>query len=427
MTNDILSLARIANSVYNNTLKTEGSFKPLDTFMPAKSVAGASVKWSFKDGIYKSTVPGKLAGQFKDTAVADVYLGTNADGDKTLAIAFRGTDGAAIDKVLGWGPQMKDGYYPLFQPFINAIKKYVAANDVSDVLVTGHSLGAAMVQYAMQDLKDTAATKYKAAIFGSPGAVDSGSTPDDRMIEFQYSDDAFAQLENAPLVDFDHQGQRVIMPLDSASTTKDDKKGFYEHEMSLYYKAIKNFSNLGSEAPDFLTDDSFDGGASKRIYAGSNLDDKLKGEGRGETLLGGDGKDSLKGLGGDDRVSGGKGNDWVNGGADNDTLLGGAGNDRFVFDQLGSDDADRILDFSIADDTIVLNNAVFAKLPDGNLAGHRFHIGAMAGDASDRIIYNSATGVLSYDADGSSAAIKAQVFATIDKGLALTAHDFLII
>ena len=50
----------------------------------------------------------------------------------------------------------------------------------------------------------------------------------------------------------------------------------------------------------------------------------------------------------------------------------------------------------------------------------------LAGDATDRIIYDSATGALNYDADGLGGADAVQ-FAKLQTGLSLTNADFFII
>ncbi|MFC3443391.1 beta strand repeat-containing protein [Sphingobium rhizovicinum] len=151
------------------------------------------------------------------------------------------------------------------------------------------------------------------------------------------------------------------------------------------------------------------------------------GNGRVNTLNGNDGNNSLWGLGGADRLNGGAGDDLLYGGLGADTLTGGVGSDRFVFDTaLGGDNVDRIVDFSGADDTILLDDAVFTGLAAGGLSTAAFHIGATAADASDRILYDSATGNLSYDADGNGAGA-AILFAQLGTGLALTQADFVVV
>ena len=136
----------------------------------------------------------------------------------------------------------------------------------------------------------------------------------------------------------------------------------------------------------------------------------------------------LTGNTGANTLDGGAGNDMLNGGVGKDMLTGGAGKDTFFFTAaLSAANSDKINDFSVADDTVRMENAVFAALKaTGTLAESAFYAGAAAHDASDRIIYNKATGALSYDADGKggTAAVR---FATLAKGLALTHADFMVV
>jgi Ca2+-binding RTX toxin-like protein len=124
----------------------------------------------------------------------------------------------------------------------------------------------------------------------------------------------------------------------------------------------------------------------------------------------------------------GAGNDSVYGAAGADILKGGTGLDRFYFDTaLGASNVDKILDFSVADDSIVLENSVFTGLAAGALASGAFRSGSAAVDADDRIVYNGATGALLFDADGSGAGAAVQ-FATLQSGLTLlAASDFTVI
>lgn len=151
-----------------------------------------------------------------------------------------------------------------------------------------------------------------------------------------------------------------------------------------------------------------------------------KGNGLNNKLIGNGGDNVLSGLAGNDVITGSGGDDTLNGGVGMDTLNGGAGADTFVFDRaLTPGNVDAINAFSVADDTIRLENSIFAGLAVGAMAASRFTIGAEAGDAGDRIIYDAATGALYFDADGTGAGAQLQ-FATLAAGLALTAADFVV-
>ncbi|WP_428429775.1 MJ1477/TM1410 family putative glycoside hydrolase [Pararhizobium sp.] len=155
-------------------------------------------------------------------------------------------------------------------------------------------------------------------------------------------------------------------------------------------------------------------------------DDKINGREGNDTLLGGAGNDRLWGGTGNDRISGGTGNDKLYGGAGKDTLTGGSGKDHFLFDtKLAAGNIDKLTDFSVADDLLLLDHTIFSKLPAGPLKASAFVIGSKAADAGDRIIYNSKTGDLFYDADGTGKGVAIQI-AQLTPGLKLTADDFLI-
>ena len=111
-----------------------------------------------------------------------------------------------------------------------------------------------------------------------------------------------------------------------------------------------------------------------------------------------------------------------------DILTGGAGADQFVFSTtLGADNVDTITDFQAGLDTIVLDASIFAAPGAGLGSGEfRANVGGIAKDANDFILYDTATGALSYDADGNGAGAAVQ-FAQLGTGLALTASGFLIL
>jgi Ca2+-binding RTX toxin-like protein len=128
-------------------------------------------------------------------------------------------------------------------------------------------------------------------------------------------------------------------------------------------------------------------------------------------------------------VRGNHGNNILNGADGRDDLFGRDGQDSFLFDTPlnAASNVDRIRDFNEADDTILLDDAVFSSsLGLGNISAGEFVIGTAAQDANDRIIYDSNTGALFYDSDGAGGSAAIQ-FAEVSTGLALTNLDFLVV
>jgi Ca2+-binding RTX toxin-like protein len=164
---------------------------------------------------------------------------------------------------------------------------------------------------------------------------------------------------------------------------------------------------------------------------GNGLANTITGNSAANIIKGGAGNDTLSGEAGNDRISGGAGDDTINGGLGADTLIGNGGRDTFFFNdalsKLGLSNIDNIEDFSVVDDAIQLENAVFTELgPFATLSAGAFFIGAAAHDRDDRIIYDFATGSLMYDADGNDSG-QAKTFAVLSTGLALTHDDFVIV
>nr|WP_290429085.1 hypothetical protein [Caenimonas aquaedulcis] len=146
---------------------------------------------------------------------------------------------------------------------------------------------------------------------------------------------------------------------------------------------------------------------------GNSLDNVITGNAAANTLNGADGDDVLDGRAG------------------LDILTGGAGNDQFVFSTPLPKNIDKVMDFHAAQDQIVLDHAVFAVLGMGSLSASAFQAAATSAAATPdvHIVFNTVSGALLYDADGSGAG-KAVQFATIVlAGLAgpVTAEDFLVV
>ena len=129
-------------------------------------------------------------------------------------------------------------------------------------------------------------------------------------------------------------------------------------------------------------------------------------------------------------ITGNRGVNFLDGLGGNDILTGGAGRDSFAFTTAldAKRNIDKITDFRAVDDTIVLESSIFKTLSLGTLASSKFagNRTGVARDADDRIIYNSSSGAIFYDSDGSGNA-KAVHFASVTKGLNLTSTDFFIV
>lgn len=191
---------------------------------------------------------------------------------------------------------------------------------------------------------------------------------------------------------------------------------------------------IGVHAVDF---DDLTNPESVTIYR--LTDDKLyleKGTGAGEKLAGTMFADRLVGGGGNDVMNGAGNNDRLEGGKGNDTLTGGSGADTFVFDAaLSGGNLDHITDFRNRDDSIALDQRIFTALDKTGdsrpLYAECFKDLGREGarlDRDDRILYDSRTGDLGYDKDGSGKAA-AVLFAHLDDPAAavLKVSDFLVV
>lgn len=167
------------------------------------------------------------------------------------------------------------------------------------------------------------------------------------------------------------------------------------------------FGNDGLSTTHGNGNDTLDGGAGN--------DTLLAGIGN-DILIGGTGEDSMDGGSDNDLLYGWAGNDTLAGGRGNDTLEGGGGRDVFQFfaPLNARTNVDLIRDFNSADDTIQLGSSVFTKLAKGPLS------------QASAIVYDAATGLLAYDADGRGGGA-AVAFAKLTPGTTLTAADFVVV
>ena len=133
-------------------------------------------------------------------------------------------------------------------------------------------------------------------------------------------------------------------------------------------------------------DDKITLGGGDATVLGQDGNDMVKGGIGDDAIFGGEGHDTLMGGAGADYIDGGLGDDIIKGGAPGadadehslgDILKGGAGDDifEFVADEFESGATDLIIDFRDGEDTIAIHGV------------------------SDRVSYDSRTGIVSVDGD----------------------------
>jgi Ca2+-binding RTX toxin-like protein len=149
-----------------------------------------------------------------------------------------------------------------------------------------------------------------------------------------------------------------------------------------------------------------------------------------ERVLGGVFADRMSGDAAGQNLTGKGGNDTLWGAGGIDTLWGGNDADTFNFRETGTANADSIADFVSGTDKILLDGAAFSALSAGGnfVAGDaRFAANATgtAQDASDRVIYETDTRQIWYDADGNGAGAR-QLIATLQSGATLAATDIAV-
>ncbi|MCB5207811.1 Ig-like domain-containing protein [Methylovorus mays] len=135
----------------------------------------------------------------------------------------------------------------------------------------------------------------------------------------------------------------------------------------------------------------------------------LTGNGLANTLTGNDAANTLNGGVGADSLHGGAGSDILIGGAGLDQLEGGNDADIFLFNTAASaSNVDTLVDFVSGTDTIELSHAIFTKFKAGEDVSDNLGNSAPQ-DANDYLMYDSSTGVLAYDADGTGAKVAVQI------------------
>ena len=203
-----------------------------------------------------------------------------------------------------------------------------------------------------------------------------------------------------------------------------------------------NDSLIGGDGNDTLNggtgNDTLTGGDGNDSLIGGSQVDSLDGGNGNDTLNGGVGNDTLNGGAGNDTMIGGDQNDILNGGDGNDTLLGGTGIDTldggngsdFIRYNSPGEGIDIINGFVVADDTIsVLGSAFGGGLTSGAIIAAQFLSGpgsVVPTDSFQRFIYNTGSGALFYDPDGTGPLATVQL-ATLSGAPSIGVSDIVVV
>lgn len=172
---------------------------------------------------------------------------------------------------------------------------------------------------------------------------------------------------------------------------------------------------------------------------GNILKNTIKGNSASNTLNGGDDNDTLTGGNGNDKLLGSNGNDVLGGDAGNDTFTGGSGNDKFLYNtnavfKTASVGIDAIADFTHSIDKFVLDKTTFSAI--SSVVGTGFSVASefaivtsntAAATSKADIVYNSASGNLFYNQNGTSSGFGTGAqFAILTGTPTISATDFMI-
>jgi VCBS repeat-containing protein len=141
------------------------------------------------------------------------------------------------------------------------------------------------------------------------------------------------------------------------------------------------------------------------------------------------GDNTIVGTSGNDTIRGGAGADTLNGGLGNDTLIGEPGADGFVY-QAPNEGVDTIVDLTPGEDLLVIHASGFGGgLVAGALAADRLvaAAGPAPTEAHGQFLYDTDTGALYWDADGTGTDESPIQLADLTGAPLLSANDFSLV
>jgi Ca2+-binding RTX toxin-like protein len=299
----------------------------------------------FANGIYSHV--DNILRLFNDTTVA-VFSGL-VGSKKTLSISFAGSNADTVDWIYDF-IQARTPFYEKHLPLIKALKTYLSEEGgrIEQVLVSGHSLGGAMVQQLIAELSDSGiGDKLHGYTFGSIGGEsETTSVVSGKMMNFLHRFDIVNTL-NIGIFSDSRGGSQVII---NSSLSHN----WITRPITQHYKA-----NYQSDV-NFLVDAAAN---DTTPFGQTTLADALR---KGDVWLGDTTFGTKLQL-----ATGTEGNDIVNSLSDDRFVLSGAGNDTVFVDWSLFFQESRIIEGGSGTDTFVFARPKFMTsvntLSDGGI------------------------------------------------------------
>jgi hypothetical protein len=282
------------------------------------------------DGVYTNRNAAALVGRSGDS----LFIGIRGTNDNTglidTASVLSGGGTPDVDDWFSKDPSDEgmDNYYDLLQPLLSALNGYInnPTNGISHVYVTGHSLGAAVVQrYLYEHSGDP---RFEAITFANMGYQFLSNFSDSRITNIRIAGDIIEAIPS--FLAYGSGGDTYVIQhphVDNISYISPTEFSSDLHKMDLYQQVAAVLSSTGDLLPlrelvsdqssnteNFLTNIIYDSSVGwvatlpTGVLQGTLGNDLLvDGPRAADLLLGGGGDDLLMGNDGDDTLDGGAG------------------------------------------------------------------------------------------------------------------------
>ncbi|RUY63521.1 tandem-95 repeat protein, partial [Mesorhizobium sp. M7A.F.Ca.CA.001.05.1.1] len=184
--NQVQLLTRTLGPVLDAQGRGWHAVSAIELGMLPEDYGNGDIKFSFLGGHYQAI----SRAQSPEGPEANAFVLTgNVGGSNTLAIVVRGSDELAdLNDYLNFKT-----HYAKFKPLIEGIKSYLNDHLNTKVIVAGHSLGAAIVHYILNDLPESM-YDVRGISIGSPGAEAETNPKDQRILIFDHTLDPVPSL-----------------------------------------------------------------------------------------------------------------------------------------------------------------------------------------------------------------------------------------